>query len=167
MQKRFEIGQIVNTFGIKGEVKVVPFTDDITRFDDLKKVYVRSKKSEQLYKVESVRYHKNMVLLKLEGIDNPEDAEKFKNSYLEIDRKDAVPLEEGTYFIADLIGLEVYTDDGKLLGKVEDIYNTGSKDIYVVEDELGKQVLLPGIDEVIKEVILDDRIIVHLIPGLI
>ena len=71
MQKRFEIGQIVNTFGIKGEVKVVPFTDDITRFDDLKKVYVRNKKSEQLYKVESVRYHKNMVLLKLESIDNP------------------------------------------------------------------------------------------------
>ena len=155
MQKRFEIGQIVNTFGIKGEVKVVPFTDDITRFDDLKKVYVRNKKSEQLYKVE------------LESIDNPEDAEKLKNSYLEIDRKDAVPLEEGTYFIADLIGLEVYTDDGKLLGKVEDIYNTGSKDIYVVKDELGKQVLLPGIDEVIKEVKLDDRIIVHLIPGLI
>ena len=59
MQKRFEIGQIVNTFGIKGEAKVVPFTDDITRFDDLKKVYVRNKKSEQLYKVESVRYHKN------------------------------------------------------------------------------------------------------------
>ena len=98
-----------------------------------------------------------MVLLKLESIDNPEDAEKLKNSYLEIDREDAVPLEEGTYFIADLIGLEVYTDDGKLLGKVEDIYNTGSKDIYVVKDELGKQVLLPGIDEVIKEVKLDDR----------
>ena len=167
MQKRFEIGQIVNTFGIKGMVKVVPYTDDIERFDDLKKVYVRNKKSEQLYKVESVRYHKNMVLLKLESIDNPEDAEKLKNSYLEIDREDAVPLEEGTYFIADLIGLEVYTDDGKLLGKVEDIYNTGSKDIYVVKDELGKQVLLPGIDEVIKEVKLDDRIIVHLIPGLI
>ena len=70
MQKRFEIGQIVNTFGIKGEVKVVPFTDDITRFDDLKKVYVRNKKSEQLYKVESVRYHKNMVLIKLEGINS-------------------------------------------------------------------------------------------------
>lgn len=167
MQKRFEIGQIVNTFGIKGEAKVVPFTDDITRFDDLKKVYVKTKKTETLYKVESVRYHKNMVLLKLEGINNPEEVEKFKNAYLEIDREDAIPLEEGTYFIADLIGLEVYTDDGKLLGKVDDIYNTGSKDIYVVKDELGKQVLLPGIDEVIKEVKLDDRIIVHLIPGLI
>lgn len=167
MQKRFEIGQIVNTFGIKGEVKVTPFTDDINRFDDLKEVYVKSKKEERLYQVEGARYHKNMVLLKLKGIENPEDAEKLRNSYLEIDREDAIPLEEGTYFIADLIGLDVYTDEGVLLGKVDDIYNTGSNDIYVVKNELGKQVLLPGIKNVIKEVKLDDKIIVHLLPGLI
>ena len=167
MQKRLEVGQIVNTFGIKGEVKVIPFTDDINRFDDLKKVYVKTRKDDKLYKVQGVRYHKNMVLLKLEGIENPEQAELLKNSYLEIDREDAIPLEEGQYFIVDLIGLEVYTDEGKLLGKVEDIYNTGANDIYVVKDELGKQILLPGIKEVIKEVKLEDRIIVHLIPGLI
>lgn len=168
MQKRLEIGQIVNTFGIKGEVKVVPFTDDISRFDDLKKVYVKIRKEEKLYKVENTRYHKNMVLLKLEGIENPEQAETLKNAILEIDREDAIPLEEGTYFIVDLLGLEVYTDEGKLLGKVEDIYNTGANDIYVVKDELGKQILLPGIDEVIKEIDFDNaKIIVHLIPGLI
>ncbi len=167
MQKRLEIGQIVNTFGIKGEVKVIPFTDDINRFDDLKKVYVKSKKESKLYKVESVRYHKNMVLLKLENINNPEDGQTLKNTFLEVDREYAIPLEEGTYFIVDLIGLDVYTDDGKLLGKVDDIYNAGANDIYVVKDELGKQILLPGIDDVIKEVKLEDRIIVHLIPGLI
>ena len=168
MQKRLEVGQIVNTFGIKGEVKVTPFTNDIKRFDDLKKVYVTSRKDSKLYKVESVRYHKNMVLLKLESINNPEDAEMLKNSYLEIDREDAIPLEEGTYFIADLIGLEVYSDEGNLLGKIEDIYNTGSNDIYVVKDELGKQILLPGIKEVIKDVQIENaKIIVHLIPGLI
>ena len=167
MQKRLEVGQIVNTFGIKGEVKVNPFTDDINRFDDLKKVYVKTRKESKLYKVENVRYHKNMVLVKLEGINNPEDAELLKNSFLEIDREDAIPLEEGQYFIVDLIGLDVYTDEGNLLGKVDDIYNTGANDIYVVKDELGKQILLPGIKEVIKEVKLEDRIIVHLIPGLI
>ena len=168
MQKRLEVGQIVNTFGIKGEVKVTPFTDDVNRFDDLKKVYVKTRKDDKLYKVENVRYHKNMVLLKLEGIENPEQAEMLRNAFLEIDREDAIPLEEGTYFIADLIGLEVYTDEGKLLGKVEDIYNAGANDVYVVKDELGKQILLPGIDEVIKEVDLDnEKIIVHLIPGLI
>ena len=168
MQKRLEIGQIVNTFGIKGEIKVVPFTDDINRFDDLEKVYVKTRKEAKLYKVENERYHKNMVLLKLEGINNPEDAEMLKNAFLEVDREDAVPLEEGQYFIVDLIGLEVYTDEGKLLGKVDDIYNTGANDIYVVKDELEKQILLPGIEDVIKEVDLDnEKIIVHLIPGLI
>lgn len=168
MQKKLEVGQIVNTFGIKGEVKVVPFTDDIKRFDELKNVYVKTKKESKQYKVENVKYHKNMVLIKLEGINNVESAETLRNAFLEIDRKDAIPLEEGTYFIADLIGLEVYTDEGKLLGKVDDIYNTGSNDIYVIKDELGKQILLPGIKEVIKEVLLEqEKIIVHLIPGLI
>ena len=168
MQKRLEVGQIVNTFGIKGKVKVVPFTDDIKRFDNLKNVYVKTKKESKQYKIENVKYHKNMVLIKLEGINTVENAETLRNAFLEIDRKDAVPLEEGTYFIADLIGAEVYTDEGKLLGKVEDIFNTGSNDIYVVKDELGKQILLPGIKEVIKEVLLEqEKIIVHLIPGLI
>ena len=168
MQKRLEVGQIVNTFGIKGELKVTPFTDDINRFDNLKKVYVKTRKEDKLYKVEGVRYHKNMVLLKLEGIENPEQAELLKNAYLEIDREDAIPLKEGQYFIVDLIGLDVYTDEGNLLGKVEDIYNTGANDIYVVKDELGKQILLPGIKDVIKEVDLDnEKLIVHLIPGLI
>ena len=167
MQKRLEIGQIVNTFGIKGEVKVTPFTDDIRRFDELEKVYVKTKKESKQYQVENVKYHKNMVLLKLKSIDRIEEAELLRNAFLEVDREDAIPLEEGQYFIVDLIGLEVYTDEGKLLGKVEDIYNAGANDIYVIKDELGKQILLPGIDEVIKEVKLDDRIIVHLIPGLI
>ena len=167
MQKRLEIGQIVNTFGIKGEVKVKPFTDDINRFDELKKVYVKTKTGIKQYKIENVKYHKNMVLLKLEGINRIEDAELLRNLFLEIDREDAIPLEEGTYFIADLIGLEVYTDEGKSLGKVEGIYNTGSNDIYVVKDELGKQILLPGIKEVIKEVKLDEKIIVHLLQGLV
>lgn len=168
MQKRLEVGQIINTFGIKGEIKVTPFTNDIRRFDDLKKVYVKTRKESKLYNVENARYHKNMVLLKLKGINTPEEAEMLRNAFLEIDREDAIPLEEGTYFIADLLGLEVYTDEGKLLGRVDDIYNTGSKDIYVIKDELGKQVLLPGIDEVIKEVDLNNgKIIVHLIPGLV
>lgn len=168
MQKRLEVGQIVNIFGIKGEVKVMPFTDDITRFDDLEKVYVKTKKEEKLYKIQNVRYHKNMVLIKFENIETPEQAELLRNAFLEIDRENAIPLEEGTYYIADLIGMEVYSDDGNKLGIVEDIYNTGANDIYVVKNDLGKQILLPGIKEVIKEVNLDtEKITVHLIPGLI
>ena len=168
MQKRLEIGQIINTFGIKGEVKVVPFTNDIKRFDELEKIYVKTKKESKLYEIESIKYHKNMVLIKFENIETPEQAELLRNAFLEIDRENAVPLEEGTYYIADLIGMEVYSDDGNKLGIVEDIYNTGANDIYVVKNDLGKQILLPGIKEVIKEVNLDtEKITVHLIPGLI
>ena len=162
MTNNLEIGQIVNTFGIKGFVKVKPFTDNITRFDYLKNVYIKDK----IYEIEEVKYHKELVLLKFKGIDKIEQAEPLKNSYLEIDRKDGI-LEEGAYYIVDLIGLEVFSDKGELLGKLEDIYNTGSNDIYVIKDELGKQLLLPAIKEVVKEINLNEKkIIVHLLKGL-
>lgn len=168
MQEYLEVGQIVNTFGVKGIVKVNPFTDDITRFEDLKKLFICKKDQMQEIEIEEVKYHKNMVLLKLKGIDDINKAERLKGLYLKIHRKDAIPLPEGTYFIADLIGLKVYADDGKLLGKVDDIYNNGSTDIYVIKDELGKQILLPGIEEVLKEINLEqEKIIVHLLKGLI
>ena len=109
-----------------------------------------------------------MVILKLKGIENPEEAEKLRNCYLKIDRKNAKKLPEGTYFIADLIGLEVYTDENILLGKLEDIYNTGSSDIYVIKNDVGKQILLPAIKEVLKQVDLENKkIIVHIIEGLL
>ena len=168
MQEYLEIGQIVNTFGIKGMVKVNPFTDDITRFDKLKKVYICKKASMEEVEIEEVKYHKNMVLLKIKGINDMNQAEKCKGLYLKIHRKDAIKLPKDTYFIADLLGLEVYTDEGVLLGKVDDIYNTGSNDIYVVKDDLGKQILLPGTKEVLKEISLEkEKIVVHLIKGLI
>ena len=168
MTKYLEIGQIVNTFGIKGMVKVNPFTDDIKRFDKLETIYIENKKGRKEYEVEEIKYHKNMVLIKLKGIDTPEEANLLRQSYLLVDREKEEPLEEGVYYIVDLLGLEVYTDENKLLGIVQDIFNTGSNDIYVVKDELGKQILLPGISDVIKEVNLEEkRIIVHLIKGLI
>ncbi len=168
MEKYLEIGQIVNTFGIKGQVKIVPFTDDITRFDELKEIYIEKKNELKLFQIEQVNYKKNMVILKLKGIETVEEAEKLRNCYLKIDRKDAKKLPKDTYFIVDLLGLDVYTDEGKLLGKVDDIYNAGSSDIYVVKDELGKQILLPAIKDVLKEVDLENqKIIVHLIKGLV
>lgn len=169
MTKYLEIGQIVNTFGIKGMVKVKPFTDNIERFDELEKVYIENKKGKKEYEIEEVKYHKNMVLIKFKGIENPEDANLLRESYLLVDRANEKPLEEGTYYIVDMIGLDVYTDENELLGKLEDIFNTGSNDIYVVKnDELGKQILLPAIDDVLKEIDMDNKkVIVHLIPGLI
>ena len=168
MQKYFEVGQIVNTFGVKGFLKVKPFTDDVERFEELKKVYICKKEKLEEVEIEEVKYHKDMVLLKVKGIDDMNEAEKVKGLYLKIDRKNAKKLPKDTYFIADLLGLDVYSDEGKHLGKVDDIYPTGANDVYVIKDEMGKQLLLPGISDVIKEIDLEnEKIIVHLLKGLI
>lgn len=168
LKERFEIGQIVNTFGIKGEVKVKPFTAYMERFEEFENVIIKKNNEEKEYKIQNVKYQKNVVILKLEGIDRIEEAEKLRNAYIEITREMAGELEEGTYYIADLLNLEVYTDEGALLGKVDDIYNNGSSDIYVIKNEIGKQILLPAIEEVIKKVDLqENKIIVHILDGLI
>ena len=167
MQEFFEIGQIVNTFGVKGMVKVYPYTENVKRFEELKKVSLINKNSKKEYEIEDVKYHKNMVLVKFKGVDSLEEAENLRNFYVEIERKDASPLEEGSYYIADLIGLNVYTDEGEKLGILEDIFNTGSNDVYVVKDLNGKQILLPGIEDVIKEIDLKEgKILVHMLKGL-
>lgn len=168
MQKYFEVGQIVNTFGVKGILKVKPFTDDANRFEELKKVYICKKEKLEEVEIEEVKYHKDMVLLKVKGIEDMNEAEKVKGLYLKIDRKNAKKLPKDTYFIADLLGLEVYSDKEEFLGKVDDIFRTGANDVYVVKDEKGKQLLLPGISEVIKEIDLEkEKIIVHLLKGLV
>lgn len=168
MQEYFEVGQIVNTFGIKGFIKVKPFTDDVERFEELKTVYICKKDKLEEVKIEEVKYHKDMVLLKVKGIDDLNQAEKLKGFYLKIDRKHAKKLPKDTYFIADLLGLEVYSDENEYLGKLEDIFKTGANDVYVIKNELGKQLLLPSIPEVIKEIDLEkEKIIVHLLKGLV
>ena len=167
-QEYFEIGQIVNTFGIKGFVKVNPFTDDMQRFEELHEVFVVKNKEMLKMQIEEIKYQKNVVLIKFKGIEDINMAEKYKGCYIKIKREDARKLPKDTYFIADLIGLTVYDENGNILGKVEDIYNNKVHDIYVVKDDLGKQILLPSTKEVIKQINVDEnRIVVHLIDGLI
>lgn len=168
MEEYLEIGQIVNSYGIKGFMKVVPFTDDITRFEKLKTVFVEYKNKLEELEIEEVKFHKNLVLLKVKGIDNIENIEKYKNCYLKINRENAAKLPENTYFIVDLIGIEVFNEEETSLGKIIDVFPTGSNDVYVVKDELGKQILLPAIKSVIKEVdISNKKMKVHLIKGLV
>ena len=134
----------------------------------MKNVHIKLKKQETELEIEEVKYQKNMVLVKFKGIETVEAAEKLRNAFVEIDRKDAIPLEEGEYFIADLLGLDVFVDTGEKLGILDDIFNTGSNDIYVVKNELGKQFLLPYIDDVVKDIDIENgKITVHLIEGLI
>lgn len=163
-----EIGQIVNTNGLKGVVKVNPFTDDISKFEDLKYVYIQLKNELKKVKIEQVRYNKNQVLLKLEGIDSIEEAEKYRNFYLKTEKESQEDLGEDTYYIVDLMGLDVYSDKNEYLGKIEDVFPTGSNDVYVVKDNLGKQILIPAIADVVKEVDLKNKkMTINLIPGLI
>lgn len=167
-QEYFEIGQIVNTFGIKGFVKVNPFTDDLERFNELKSIFVVKNKELIDMEIEEVKFHKHLVLIKFKGIEDINMAEKYKGCYLKIKREDARKLPKDTYFIADLIGIKVYDEEGNLLGKVDDIYNNKVHDIYVVKNDLGKQILLPSTKEVIKQIDVDEeRIVVHLIEGLV
>ncbi len=167
MEEYFEIGQIVNTNGLKGIVKVKPFTDDLKEFETFKSIYIQKGQELIEFKIEKVGYVKNMVLLKLFGIDDINEAEKYRNLYLKINRNILPKLPDNTYYIADLLECEVITCEGDILGKVDDVFNTGSNDIYAVKDENGKQLLIPAIKEVIKQIdIPNKKIIVKLMEGL-
>ena len=168
MEEYFEIGQIVNTSGLKGVLKIKPFTDDIKEFSNLKTIYIKTKNGLTEFKIEQVRYVKNMVMLKLTGIDTVEEAEKYRNLYIKILRDQEEELEEGSYYVVDILGCKVNTDTNQELGKVVDVFQTGSNDVYVVKDEQGKQILLPAIKQVIKNVDVKNKIIiVHLLEGLV
>lgn len=168
MKEYLEIGKIVNTSGLKGLLKISPLTDDITRFEDLDIIYIQKAKDLIEFKIQEVKYSKNMVLLKLEGIDTIEEAEKYRNCYIKINREDAVELEDNSYFIVDIIGSEVFTEEGEDLGKVVDVFQTGSNDVYTVKNLEGKEILLPAIEDVIKNIDIENKkIVIHLMDGLI
>lgn len=168
MKEYLEIGQIVNTNGLKGMLKIKPFTDDITRFENLEIIYIQKGQELIAKNIEEVKYVKNMVLLKLEGIDNIEEAEKYRNMYIKIDKEDIGDIPEDSYLVVDMLKCNVYTEENEMLGKMVDILSTGSNDVYVVRTAEGKEILLPAIKDVIKEIdIQNKKIIVNLMDGLI
>ena len=167
MKDILEIGQIVNTRGLRGEVKVNSFSQDSKRFEKLDVIYIKENNELKSYKIEKVTYNKNQVILKLENINHIDYAEKLRNKYIYVKKSQLEELPEGVYYISDLIGLDVYDEKNNYLGKVDDIFSTKSNDVYVIKNELGVNKLLPGTDEVIKDIDLDNKkIIVNLIKGL-
>lgn len=167
MESLLEVGQIVNTYGIKGFVKVVPLVDNNNQFKSFKTLYIKNKNGIKELFIEEVKFSKNLVLLKFKGIETIEQAEELRNYYLQAKRND-IKLEKGAYFIVDLIGLEVYTENGKLLGILKEVLQPGANDVYVVEDETNKQILLPVIPDVIKNIDIEGKkVIVKLMEGLI
>ena len=165
------VGKIVNTHGIKGDVKVLPLTDDIKRFEKLESIYIEDDKS--CIQIERVWYSKGFVMLKFKGLDNINDVIKFKNKYIVIEEKDAIKLPEDSYFIHQIIGLNVLCTDGKELGIIVDILQPGSNDVYVVKsmdtiNNSEKEYLIPAIKDVVKSINLEDKImIIEPIEGLI
>ena len=154
MEDYFVIGDVVNTQGIKGEVRVIPCTDDESRFELLDSVFLEQRGKMTEYYIENVRYHKQFVLLKFEGVDD-------------MTPEDALPLEEGEYYIRDLYDMNVVTDEGENLGIIKDILFTGANDVYVVKPEKGKDILIPAIKECILDVDVENKkMTVKLLKGL-
>ncbi len=167
MNDYFVIGKIVNTQGIRGDVRILPQTDDVTRFEKLETVEIFRGNETRKLTIEKVWYHKNFVVIKFEEIETMNDAEKIKDFLVRIDRKDAVPLDEDEYFITDLIGVKVITDENETLGTIKDVIVTGANDVYVVKTD-GKDVLLPAIKQCILNVDMEKReMLIHLMKGLI
>ncbi len=160
-----ELGKIVNTHGIRGEVKIQPWCDDPAIFDELEYIYLDNEK----YYIERSRFHKNCEIVKLEGIDDINRAELFRNKIVTIEREALGELPEGTYYMVDILDLPVKTADGTILGVIDDIIKTGSNDVYVLKETFnGKQILIPVIDSVVKKVDIDEGyVLVELMKGLI
>lgn len=163
-----QVGAITSTHGIKGEVKVFPTTDDPNRFKVLKNVILDTDKELIELEIAGVKFFKQFVILKFKGINDINDIEKYKGKKLLVTRENAVELEEGEYFIADLIGLKVITDEDEELGELTDVLQTGANDVYEIKMHNGKEVLIPAIKDCILDVNIEEGIMrVHLLKGLI
>lgn len=168
MDNYLRVGVITTTHGVKGEVKVFPTTDDMNRFNNLKKVFLDTGKELLPMEIEGVKYFKQLVILKFKGFDNINDIEKYRGKDLLITRDNAVKLEEDEYFICDLIGLDVITDEGNKLGVLSEVMTTAANDVYVVQTNEKKEILIPAIKDCILDVNLNDKkITVHLLDGLL
>ncbi|MBE6033046.1 MAG: 16S rRNA processing protein RimM [Clostridiales bacterium] len=161
--EKLRLGQITGAVGLKGEVRVYPYTDYKEKFEELPHVLMGEKK----HSIQNVRYQKNMAILKLSGVNDRTAAEACKGEFLFIDRADAPPLPEDTYYVADLLGLAVIEEDGTPVGKLADVIQNSAQDLYVVEDEEGKRFSIPAVGAFIRGINVEEGFIrVHLIPGL-
>jgi len=174
MEKMLKVGVITSTHGVRGEVKVYPTTDDVNRFKKLKSILLDTGKEMLTLEIAGVKFFKNMVILKFKGIDNVDDVQKYRQKDLYVARKDAVKLYKDEYFIADLIDIEVFEEDGRKLGVLREVMPTGANDVYVVElsDDYAqngqKEVLIPAIRQCILDVKTEEnRMVVHLLNGLL
>lgn len=168
MEDLYQVGAITQTHGIRGEVKVFPMTDDISRFKNMKDLILDTGKEQIKLEVTSARAQKNLVILKFKGYDDINQVEKYKGCGLYVTRENRVKCEKDEYFIADLMDVKVVDEADRILGTIADVLTTGANDVYVVKDETGKEILLPAIKECILNVDLKNNIMkVHIMDGLL
>lgn len=168
MEQLLQVGVISSTHGIRGEVKVFPTTDDVKRFKKLKKVILDTGREHLPLEVESIKFFKQFAIVKFKGIDNINDIEKYKGKSLLVDRENAVKLRKDEYFIADMIGLQVYTEDGEAFGVLKDVLETGANDVYIIDSPKHGEVLVPAIKQCILDVDIEgQKMTIHLMEGLV
>ena len=168
MISELQVGVITQTHGIRGEVKVFPTTDDASRFKKLKEVIMDTGRERLDMEIEGVKFFKQYAIVKFKGLDSINDVEKYKGAKLYVTRDKAVTLKKDEYFVADLIGMRVITEDGAAFGTLKDVMATGANDVYVVEREDASEVLMPAIRECVKKIDMEQGVItVHIMEGLL
>ena len=168
MDNLLQVGIITTTHGVRGEVKVFPTTDDPARFKKLKNIILDTGKNRMELEIAGVKFFKNLVILKFKGLDNINDVETFRQAKLFVTRENAVELSEDEYFIEDLIGIRVFSDENEELGTISDVLQTGANDVYVVHRGEKPDLLIPAIHDCILHVdIKEGKMKVHLLPGLL
>ena len=159
--RRIIIGKVGAPHGVKGEVKIIPMTDFPERFDGMTRCFI----CDRLITIKGVRHQKNHVLMIFDGIAKREDAAALTGTFVSVDRSEAMPLKEGEYYPADIIGLSVEETDGTILGVVTDVIRTGSNDVYVVSlPGRSEDVLVPALKKVVREISIEDGRMVVLMP---
>ncbi len=161
--EKIKIGQVVNVVGLKGELKIYHYSDYKERFEELANIYLENTR----YQITGIRYMKELVILKLEGIEDRNEAEKHKGKDVYIDKSDIRVLPEGTYHIFDLIGMRVVDNEGTAIGILNDVIRNSAQDLYEVEKENKNKFLIPAVEEFILKIDMESRTItVKLIEGL-
>lgn len=168
MISELQVGVITQTHGIRGEVKVFPTTDDASRFKKMKDVIMDTGRERLNMEITGVKFFKQYVIVKFKGFDSINDVEKYKGAKLYVTRDNAVRLKKDEYFVADLIGMRVVTEDGEPFGVLKDVMATGANDVYVVEREDASEILLPAIRECVRKIDMEQGVItVHIMDGLL
>ena len=165
----FHVGGIITTHGLKGEVRIYPTTEDVHRFSELDELFLEDHKGNlYLVHIASVRYQKGQVLLSFKEFSDINAIEPYKKCQLYVDREHATPLGEGEYYVADLIGLKVVSDDGTYSGTLYDVMETGANDVYEIHGDDGSSFLLPAIKQCILDVDMNEKIMtIHILDGLL